>query len=154
MSALPHSGQEQFPDAAGDKLPHWINPAIPAIEITDDTHALRVRCPDREVNTFVATNRPQMRAELLVETMIVSLREQMQIELAHDQAVAIRIADCRGGSVPAREMNPVIAGPPHSWKGGLKKTFGPKTIRRETLIADNNRGFLCVGPKNPNDEIV
>ncbi len=50
MRALLHAGQKQFPHAAADKFPHRINAAIPAVEIADHTDALRIRCPNREVN--------------------------------------------------------------------------------------------------------
>src|SRR5438270_8026504 len=113
MGTLPHSGQEQFPHATRDELSHWIDPAIPTVEIANDTDPLRIWCPDCEVHALDARNRPEMSAELLVKTVIVSLCEQMQIELAHDQAVAIRIADACRGSIPPRQMDLVIAGSGH-----------------------------------------
>jgi hypothetical protein len=45
------AGHEQLPDPAAPQLAHRKQAAIPAIEITNQAHALGVRCPDREADT-------------------------------------------------------------------------------------------------------
>ncbi len=75
--------------------------AIPAVEIAHHAHALRIRRPDREINAVHAADLAQLRAEFLLELEMIALRKKMQIHLAHDRAVAIRIAQhCSDPSQP------------------------------------------------------
>ncbi len=57
MRALPHAGNENFPDAGRAEQSHRMKTSIPIVEITDDTDALRVWRPDREARAVDAVNR-------------------------------------------------------------------------------------------------
>ena len=74
------------------QLAHRIDPAIPAVEIAHHADALRIWRPDCEINACRIADSAQMRAELFVNLPVLSFGEEMQIDLAHDRAVLIRIA--------------------------------------------------------------
>src|SRR5205823_13486675 len=139
-------------DAAAEQAPHRVYPAIPAVEIADHADALRIRRPDREVNAVDATDVAQMRPEMFVELQMISLREQMQIDFAHDKSVAVGIADERGRSIPAGEMNAVIDVAFHSRQRGLEKSFRPEAVRLEALVLfvrHDDADLFCVRSKDP-----
>src|SRR5438270_7676912 len=157
MCAFVYIGQKQFPDAAAEQTPHRIHPAIPAVEIAHDTDALRVRRPDREVNALGVADFAQVRAELVVEPQMISLGKQMQVHLAHDEPVAVGIADERRRFIPTREMNVIIDVAFHPGKRRLEKSFRAESVRGETLFGlsvGNNAHFFCVRTKDAHDEIV
>src|SRR5260370_36590659 len=87
---------------------HGIDLAIPAVEITHPTDTLRIGRPDREVNAGRIADRAQVCAKLFVNLPVLSLAEQMLINLAHDRAVLIRIARQRLRAVPRCEAQMVI----------------------------------------------
>src|SRR5207253_7909879 len=107
MRIFTDTGNEQFPDAAADQLTHGVNPAVPAIEIADHTHALGVRRPDREVNTGVVTDLADMRTEFFVKTPVLAFSEKMNVHFAHDHAIRIRIAHDLFAAVPALDFQRV-----------------------------------------------
>src|SRR6476469_4014860 len=135
MGALLHAGQKQFPNAAPEQAPHRVHPAVPPIEVADHADALSVRRPDGEISAFDVADLPEMRAELFVKLEMISLGEQMEIDLAHDEAVAVGIADDSGGSIPFREVNAIIGVTFHSGQGGLEKTFATELLGWEALLS-------------------
>src|SRR4029453_3633511 len=92
MRIFTDTGNKQFPNTAADELAHGVNAAIPAIEIADHTDALRVRRPDREVNTVVLTDLAEMRTKFFVKTPVLAFGEKMNVHFAQDHAIGIRIA--------------------------------------------------------------
>jgi hypothetical protein len=98
-----------------------------------------------------------MRAELFVELQMISLREQMQVDLTHDEAIGVRIADEGHRALPARELDPIIEAAIHAGQRRLEKTFGPKAVGREALLfgaRKDDAHFLRVRSKDANDEVV
>src|SRR5256714_5080508 len=138
MRAFAHSRQKQFPDAAAEETAHRIDAAIPAVEIADDADALCVRRPDGEIHAIGVADLAQMRAKLLVELKVISLGKKMQVHFAHDQAIAVGIADERCRSVPAGEMDAIIAVAFLSGDGGLEKSFGSEAVGLESLFVSVN----------------
>ena len=92
MRALPHAGNENFPDAGRAEQAHRMKAPVPIVEIADDADALRVRRPDGEARAVNAVNRAQLRAELVVNFPLVAFAEQKQIRFAQRRQKGIRIA--------------------------------------------------------------
>src|SRR6266700_1033993 len=92
MGVFFHAGNENFPHAAPKQLAHRMDATIPDIEIAHHAYSPRIRRPNRKINAALATDLAQMRAELFIESFVRSLCEKMQIDLAHDRAVAVGIA--------------------------------------------------------------
>ena len=67
---LRHAGDENLPDAAVHQLAHRVNAPVPAIEIADDTDALRIGRPDVKGRPLDAANIAHVRAEMFVEFLI------------------------------------------------------------------------------------
>ena len=61
------------------------------IKVANHTDALRVRRPNGEINASRIADRLQMRAKFFIDFPVLSLGEQMQIDIAHDRTVLIRI---------------------------------------------------------------
>jgi hypothetical protein len=118
---------------------------------------LRVRRPDREIDTFHFADRPQVRAEFFVDLKVVSLGEEMQIHLAHDDPVGVRIAHDRGRIVPPGEMNAIIEIASHPRQSRLEKSFTPEPLGRDVLLLfarEDDAHFLRVRPEDANGQIV
>src|SRR5688500_16892064 len=63
--------------------------AIPLVEVTDDADALRVRCPHGEARTTLAG----MRAQLLMDVVVIALAEQVQIEIGERGSHGVSFLD-------------------------------------------------------------
>ena len=98
--AITNSRYENFPDTGGTQVPHRLEPSVPAVEIADDTDALRVRRPNSEARARNPIDRPKVRAELVVNAPLVPLPEQIQIRFAERRQERIRVA----GLTPAPPM--------------------------------------------------
>ena len=66
---------------------------VPVIPIADYRHAQRMRRPYREGRAFNTGVAARMSPKLVVRTLLCTFREQPQIHLAEQRAVAIRIVD-------------------------------------------------------------
>ncbi len=151
---FPRSGHEQFPHPAPEQTPHRMDAAIPAIEIAHHAHAVRVRRPDREIDAVHSADVAQLRAELLPELEIVALGKEMQIHLAHDRPVAIRVARHLLALVPRDHAHLVIQLPRFPRQHRLEKTLGMQPIGRHFLSArDRDPHLSRVRPKNADDEV-
>src|SRR2546423_732559 len=117
------TGNEQFPNAAADQLAHRVNPAIPAVEIPDHTDALRVRSPDRKVNTGIVADLAKMRTEFVVKTPMLAFGEKMNVHFAHDHAIGIRVARDLFAAVPAFDFQGVRNITRAFHERGLEKAF-------------------------------
>src|SRR4051812_25555999 len=92
MYILAHAGKEEFPNACAEKFAHGMDPAVPVVKVTHYADSLGVRRPNCKVNAAFAIECAQMGAELVVDSPMLPLGKQIQIRLAHDRAVPIRIA--------------------------------------------------------------
>ena len=67
--------------------------AVPAVEVADHAHALRVGRPHGEVHAGDAADRHHVRAELLPRAKVRALAEQVQVEVGEDLTELIGIDD-------------------------------------------------------------
>src|ERR1700731_5194968 len=72
--------EEQFPEAAD--ISHRHSPAIPSVEVSDDADPVRVRRPYRKRDTLDTLMYQRMRSKLAVARQVVTLGEQMNVDLA------------------------------------------------------------------------
>src|SRR4030095_8219566 len=100
-----------------------MNAAIPAIKIADYTHALGMRCPDREVNAGILADFTDVRAELVVKSPVLSFVEQMHVDFTHDYAIRIGIARDLFAPVPAFNLQGVWDITRAFLQCGLEKTL-------------------------------
>ncbi len=82
MRSLMHARKKNFPDAGWQKLPHLVNAAIPVVEVTHNTHALRGWGPHGEMNARHIVNHLHMGAELFVDVVMRAFVEEINIHLA------------------------------------------------------------------------
>ncbi len=66
---------------------------VPAVEVADHRHALRVRRPHREARAGDAFDDRRVAAELVAEFVMASFADQVQVELAEQRAERIRVVD-------------------------------------------------------------
>src|SRR5438874_2700362 len=130
MRAFLHTGQKQFPDSASQQLAHGMYSSIPAVEIADHADALRVGRPNCEINSRIAIDCPEMRAEFIVNAPVLSFHKQMQVDLAHDRAIAISIAH-----------GPLVVIPRGQPQMIIKLPLGLRNPRAEKAIAMNPFGW-------------
>ena len=99
-----------------------------------------------------------MRAKLFVDLEMISLGEEMQIHLAHDRPVTIRIVHDLLRPVPACDPQEIIAVALFLGKYALEETVALYSLHRIELIAvvrqQHDFHFLCVRPENADHEIV
>jgi hypothetical protein len=55
---------------------------VPGIEVPDDTDPPSVRCPDGEGDAVDPFHLDRVRAELLIDALVASLREEIGIKFA------------------------------------------------------------------------
>src|ERR1700730_2883650 len=92
MRVLAHPGKKEFPDSCAEKFAHGMHAAVPVVEIANHTYPLGIWRPNCKVNAAFAIERAQMRAEFVVDSPVLTFGKKMQIGLAHDRAIPIRIA--------------------------------------------------------------
>ena len=85
---------KQLVDTGIIQLPHRMSSAIPVVEITNDRHAVCVRCPYSKEHTFHAINGHWMRTHLLIDAVMFSLVEQTDIDWINHRFKHIRIKVC------------------------------------------------------------
>ena len=88
---LSHAGQENFPDAAAEQFAHGVHPAVPMVEVAHDADAPCVRRPDGEGAAAHAFRLADVRAQPVVEAVVVAFGEEVQIQFAQDRPEGIRI---------------------------------------------------------------
>src|SRR5687768_15669054 len=86
-------GYEDLPDAGRHQLPHRMRAAVPAIEVPDHAHPLRVRRPHGEMNASHPGNRKTMRAQLLPCAVMRAFAEKVEVEVGEDLAELIGVDD-------------------------------------------------------------
>ena len=75
--ALLQSLDKGLPNLAVADALHRMTARVPIVEITDDTHGFRVRCPYGEAHTILAILRQKMRAKHLISVIIRPLMEKI-----------------------------------------------------------------------------
>ncbi len=81
-------GHEALPDAGGIARLEWIAPWIPAVEVTHHGDAPRIGGPDGEVGARLALPGAGVGAQLLVQTQVGSLVEEIEV-LVRQEAGAV-----------------------------------------------------------------
>ena len=74
------AGNEQLPHARAAERTHHVDPPVPAVEIADHADAGRVGRPHRERHAADACHLADVRAELVVRTVVLLLAPQIKIE--------------------------------------------------------------------------
>ncbi len=117
---------------------------------------MRIRRPDREVNSFLAADCAQLRAEFFVKLEMISLGEQVQIHLAHNRSIAIRIAPQVLGAVPAQHAQAIIAVAFFAGQDRAEKSILMNALGYDFWFAiwQSDAYFARIRPKNANDQIV
>ena len=77
--ALAQPGHEQFPEAAGDVLPHGVAAAVPVVEVADHADAGGVGRPDGEVHALDAVDGAELRPQPVVALPVPAFVQQVQI---------------------------------------------------------------------------
>ena len=58
---------------------------VPAVEVADNGNAFGIGGPDREIGTGLAIVRDQVRAKLLVETVVAALVKEMEVHIGEER---------------------------------------------------------------------
>ena len=98
---------EELPHARGTHRSHRQEAAVPAVEVADDPDAARIRRPDREAHAGGALVRPGMGAQHVVQPLVRSLGDEVQVDLTDGRPVAERVVTLPGVAVGEREADPV-----------------------------------------------
>ncbi len=131
--------------------------AIPEIEIADHADAAGVRRPDREINAAFAADLAQMRAKFVVEPLVISLGEKVQIDLAHDRPIAVGIAQQLLGAVESDDFHEIGKIARFVGHGRLVKPLDVQPLGRKDLgriVRRHDLNLLRLRSKNANDQIV
>src|SRR5207248_11333181 len=83
-------------------------------------------------------------------------REKVEVDVAHDDSVGVRIAHHRRRAIPTHQVNAIIGIAFHPWQNSLEKSRGMQTVGRESLLsfADENDGrFLRIRTEEPDNQI-
>ncbi len=157
VRAFLHPRDENFPDAAPEQLAHRVDAAIPEIEIADHADAAGIRRPDREINSALAADLAQMRAKLVVKLLVISLREQVAIDLAHDRPVAVGIAQELLRAVKRNHLHEVGKIGRFVRHSRLVKPLDMEPLGRENLLLVFRRhdlDLLRLRAKNAHDQVI
>jgi hypothetical protein len=98
-----------------------------------------------------------MRAKLFVNLPMLSFREQMQIDFAHDRAIAIRIARRPLRLVPVSDAEVVIQITGRRWDPRAKEPVTMNFVGvnwRARLSIHQELYFLGIGSENAHDQVV
>ncbi|MCY1352859.1 hypothetical protein D9M69_391830 [compost metagenome] len=99
---------EQLPDAAGMAQPHRVARLVPAVELADHGHAPRVWRPHREAHAVDAVHALPLRAQALAQLEVAALGNQVQVQLAQQQAEGIRVGAALLGAVRPGHADAVV----------------------------------------------
>ncbi len=64
---------------------HGMGVGVPAVEVADDGDALGVRGPDGEIGAGFAVDGDEMRAKLVVETVVAALVEEVEVHVGEQR---------------------------------------------------------------------
>ena len=157
MRALLHARDENFPDTASDQFPHRMDAAIPEIEVANHANPTGVRRPNRKISAAFASDLAQMRAELIVEPLVIPLGEKVQIHLAHDRAIAVGIAQQLLGTIESDDFHKIGKVARFVRHGRLVEPLDVQPLRRKDpalVVHRHDLNLLRFRSKNANDQIV
>ncbi len=80
--ALADVWDEDLPHSDAGMLPHYVPPTVPVVEAADYRDAAGARGPDGEAHTPDAFERHRMRAEFVVDVVVIALSEEIQVLLS------------------------------------------------------------------------
>jgi hypothetical protein len=72
---------------------HLVGAAIPAVEVADHAHGIGIGGPDGEVDTGDASDRMQLRAELLVALPVAAFAEQVEVIVGQHRGERIGVVE-------------------------------------------------------------
>ena len=156
MRTFLHARDENFPNAAPDQFPHWMNPAIPEIEIADHADAPGIGGPDRKIDAALAADLAQVRTEFVVKALVISLCKKMQIHLAHERAIAVGIAQQLLGAVKRDDFHQIGKVARFVRHGRLVEPLDVQPLGRERLrviIGRHDLDLLRLRSKDADDQI-
>jgi hypothetical protein len=90
---------EDLPDARGPEAAHRMVAAVPAVEVADDRDAGRRGRPDREGDAEDPAEVARVRAQLLVDPVLVALVEEVEVLVAERRQEAVRVAELPDAAV-------------------------------------------------------
>ena len=79
MRPFTHAGRKNLPHSERAKRAHLVHSPIPTIKISHHTHSLGIRCPNGEARPRHSIDRPELRAQLVIDLVLLSLAEKIQI---------------------------------------------------------------------------
>jgi len=82
QQALAEFGNEQFPHSGVSQGSHPVHTSVPGVEVTHNADAGGVRRPNSKCDAFSAAYFRDVRAELLVDLLVASFAEEMEIDFA------------------------------------------------------------------------
>src|SRR6202011_6338432 len=98
------AGAEQLPEAAD--ISHRHPPAVPSVEVANDADPVRVRRPYRKGDALDTFMHERMRSKLAVARQVVTLGEQMNVDLAKNGRKRIDVVEFVLGAA-ARHTQPI-----------------------------------------------
>ena len=98
---------EQLPDAGRAARLHGVAAAVPEVERAHHAHALGVRRPHRETRAGAGHRAPRVRAELVVDAVVVALAEQVQVEVRQLRREVVRVVLGELVAVAVADVQPV-----------------------------------------------
>ena len=91
VRAVGHVGHEQLPYARAAEDAHRVQTPVPGVEVPDDAHRPRGRCPDGERGPRHAVDLARVRTEPLVQLLVPALADEVQVELAEHRQERVRV---------------------------------------------------------------
>ena len=111
---------------------------IPVVKLTDQAHALGVRCPHGKARSSDAIDRPQLRAELLIHPTIIAFVEQVKIRFAQGREKGIAIAVPPRVALIVRDHQIIRV----NFAGTLRDTLEDSAVVDSLLLADRDHLHL------------
>ena len=85
------AGQEDLPDPGTAKDSHRVDPAVPAVEVPDDPDRPGAGRPHRERRARCPLMHPDLRPEMVPQTLVPALGHQVKVEFAQRGPVPVGI---------------------------------------------------------------
>src|SRR5437762_82264 len=98
-----------------------------------------------------------MRSELFIDFPVLSLGEEMQVDLTHNRAVLIRITRQLLRAIPRREAKMIIEVAHRAGHTRAKKTVAMNSISGDRLSRwsiQNDVDLFCVRPKHADLQVI
>ena len=93
--SLAQAGHEQFPRAGGDVFTHGVPAGVPGVEIADHADAVRIGCPDGEIDPLDPIDRAELGPQLAVAVPVSPFGQQVEIEFGKQRRKRIGIVQHR-----------------------------------------------------------